>query len=168
LAVVGGAYYFFGTSTPTARRAPTSNPAATRNAASGVLPLPEAVKLAALGTASPKVEVGRNPFTFGARPAPPPPPRPAVLPPPVLPPVVTAPPPPVGPPPIPLKMAGSIVVQPNGRPMATLKDTVTSAVYQVFEGDVVDGRYRIIKIGLQSVVVSYLDGTGQRTIAAGG
>jgi hypothetical protein len=65
-------------------------------------------------------------------------------------------------------MAGSIVVQPNGRPMATLKDTATNAVHQVFEGDVVDGRYRIIKIGLQSVVVSYLDGTGQRTIAAGG
>ncbi len=51
--------------------------------------------------------------------------------------------------------------------MVTLRDA-NGTVFQAFEGDVVDGRYRVIKIGVQSVVVSYVDGSGQRTIPLGG
>ena len=52
--------------------------------------------------------------------------------------------------------------------MVTLKDPAGNAVFQAFEGDVVDGRYRIVKVGSQSVVVSYVDGSGQRTIGMTG
>ena len=31
------------------------------------------------------------------------------------------------------------------------------------EGDEVDGRYRLVKVGLESIVMSYLDGQGQQT-----
>jgi hypothetical protein len=51
--------------------------------------------------------------------------------------------------------------------MVTLKEASGPGVYQAFEGDIVDGRYRIVKVGLQSVVVSYLDGSGSRTIPLG-
>jgi len=32
---------------------------------------------------------------------------------------------------------------------------------------VLDGQYKILKVGLQSVIVSYVDGQGQRTIGLG-
>ena len=35
------------------------------------------------------------------------------------------------------------------------------------EGDIIQGRYRILKIGVESVEVAYLDGTGRRTIRLG-
>ena len=52
--------------------------------------------------------------------------------------------------------------------MVTLRDPATNVLYQAFEGDIVDGRYRVVKVGLESVVLSYLDGSGQRTLALGG
>lgn len=55
----------------------------------------------------------------------------------------------------------------SGKVMVTLKDPVSGAIFQAFEGDVVDGRYRVVKVGLQSVVLAYPDGSGQRTIALG-
>jgi hypothetical protein len=55
----------------------------------------------------------------------------------------------------------------GGRTIATLKDRSTNALYQAVEGDIVDGRYRVVKIGVESVVVSYVDGTGLRTLALG-
>jgi hypothetical protein len=30
---------------------------------------------------------------------------------------------------------------------------------------VIDGRYRLVKVGLQSVIVAHLDGSNQRTLA---
>jgi hypothetical protein len=51
--------------------------------------------------------------------------------------------------------------------MVTLKDPTSGALLHAFEGDVVDGRYRIVKVGQQSVVVSYLDGSGSRTLGLG-
>ena len=44
----------------------------------------------------------------------------------------------------------------------------TNGVYQAFEGDIVDGRFRVVRVGVQSVVLSYLDGSGTRTIPLGG
>jgi hypothetical protein len=113
------------------------------------------------------VDVGRNPFTFGVRPPPPAPPRVEYTPPPYVAP--PPPPPPPWPPPIALKLL--VVVRlpaPDTRTMVTLKDPVGNMIFQAFEGDIVDGRYRIVKVGLQSVVVSYADGSGQRTIMLGG
>jgi hypothetical protein len=112
-------------------------------------------------------EVGRNPFTYGARPAPPPPPsRPG--PPPGMVSGPVAPPVPQGPPPIALKLTGITTAQQGDRPMVSLKDPVSNALFQAFEGDIVDGRYRVVKVGTQSVVLSYVDGTGTRTISLGG
>jgi hypothetical protein len=66
-----------------------------------------------------------------------------------------------------LKLVG-MTVMPGGRTMVTLRDAASGALLQGFEGDVVDGRYRIVRVGLQSVVVSYVDGSGTRTIPLGG
>ena len=53
-----------------------------------------------------------------------------------------------------------------GRVVA-LKDPDSGAVFQALEGQIVDGRYRVVKIGLTSVIVSYIDGSGQRTLSTG-
>jgi hypothetical protein len=133
------------------------------------LPLPEAVRLDTLQSVPGPSESERNPFVFGADRTPsapgtaflttPQPPAPvAELPPPV----------PAGPPPIPLRLTGLTVPVPGGLPLVTLKDTATNALYQVYEGDIVDGRFRLLKVGTQSVVVGYLDGSGIRTLPLGG
>ena len=127
------------------------------------LQLPEQVNMAALERTPGALAVGRNLFRFGARPVPPPPP-------PVDVPVNTAPPappPPTGPPPVPLRLTGR-VESPDGRVVITLKDPSTGALFHASEGDVVDGRYRVIKVGVTSAVVAYLDGSGQRTVMLGG
>lgn len=126
---------------------------------------PEPLRLATLDQDSAPVEVGRNPFLFGARAAPV---APIVAPPR---PVVIAPPPaavPSGPPPIRLVLTGAVVMPTTGRTMVTLRDPATGASFQAFEGDVLDGRYRIVKVAPRSVTVAYVDGTGQRTISLGG
>jgi hypothetical protein len=51
--------------------------------------------------------------------------------------------------------------------MVTLKDPATGALFHAFEGDTVDGRYKLVKVGSQSVVVSYVDGSGMRTLGLG-
>lgn len=129
----------------------------------GVLARPEPVQLAALEVVPDPPEPGRNPFGFGVKPPPPLPPAPP-RPDPV--PVPTAPPVPQGPPPIALRMVGAIKM-PDGRIMITLKDPATNTLLQAFEGDVVDGRYRVSKVTIQSAVVSYVDGSGTRTVQVG-
>jgi hypothetical protein len=72
-----------------------------------------------------------------------------------------APPPgPPPPPPIALKFIG--IVQAGGRSVAVLRDG--SDILYGREGELVDGRYRIIKINVESVEVSYADGRGRRVI----
>ncbi|MEO7190811.1 MAG: hypothetical protein ABI051_07110 [Vicinamibacterales bacterium] len=166
LLIVAVGMFFWYQRAPAGTAATTSNPV-TATPATVALPLPEPVKLAALDVAAVGAEVGRSPFAYGTRPAPPPPPRPVALPPPMpIAPVVPSLP--AGPPPIALKLAGITTASGSGRPMVTLKDPASTALYQAFEGDIVDGRYRIVKIGQQSVVVSYVDGSGSRTIPLGG
>ncbi|HSG00407.1 MAG TPA: hypothetical protein VLA20_04710 [Vicinamibacterales bacterium] len=128
------------------------------------LTLPEAVRLEALERGPRALAVGRNLFRYGSRPLPPPPPpldtpRAATQP--------SAPPRPTGPPAITLRLMGRFEA-PDGRIVVTLKDPASGALFHASENEIVDGRYRIIKVGAQSVVVSYLDGSGQRTIALGG
>ncbi|HXG89121.1 MAG TPA: hypothetical protein VNJ02_12360 [Vicinamibacterales bacterium] len=112
---------------------------------------------------------GRNPFRFRARPLPPPPvvapsaPRPADQSPgPVLPPVPTGPPPP---PPIQLKLIG-MLEKADGTKIAVLSDG-RGPLYGV-EGQEVAGRYKILRIGAESVEMAYIDGRGRQTIRLSG
>ena len=107
----------------------------------------------------------RNLFRFREKPPPPPPgarggpPEPDV-------PIVLAPVGPPQPPPLPpinLKFLG-FVEQAAGKPkIAILSDGSGSPQYAK-EGDVVLGRYRVLKIGEESVEVAYSDGRGRQTI----
>jgi hypothetical protein len=116
------------------------------------------VDLQALKNERPEpVEGQRNPFRFRSKPTPPPvsPDRPtAALPQPG--PAGTPPPPR-----IPLKFIGVIDSPVTGR-VAVLSDS--RGVYQGREGETVEGRYRILKIGVESIDLAYLDGRGRQTI----
>jgi hypothetical protein len=125
------------------------------------------VQLDALKQPPPAPEgASRNPFRFYVKPPPPPPPPPkaigpgdkgyvAPLPPP--------PPPPAGPPPIPLKFIGTLEVK--GRKVAIFQtsDRPGMPIY-AGEGEVLLGQYRLVKIGVESATLEYLDGRGRQTI----
>ena len=105
-------------------------------------------------------ESERDPFRF--RPKPPPPPPPAQVQAPVVqPPLPTGPPPP---PPIPLKFFGVMTV--NGQRVAAFSDE-RGNTFSAKEGDVIEGRYRLLRISPNSVDVAYLDGRGQKAIGLG-
>jgi hypothetical protein len=142
-----------------------SNPAGGPRAAQtgGVSPASLKVRMAELQTPPPApARVDRNPFRFKPQ-APPTPPAagpgregsPQV-------PTRAAPPQPVGPPPIPLKFIGILEARGPGR-VAILSDGHGPPVYG-HEGDTILGQYRIVHIGVESIVMEYLDGTGRRTI----
>ena len=106
----------------------------------------------------------RNPFRFYVKPPPPPPPPPRVAkpgdkdyvaPPPPQPP----PPPPI--PPIPLKFIGTM--EQGKKKVAIFSDGRGSPLY-ASEGELVLGQYRVVRIGIESVVMEYADGTGRQTI----
>lgn len=104
----------------------------------------------------------RNPFRFQPKPPPPAPPAPPVeirqVP---NDPLVPATPP--GPPPIPLKFIG--VIEPPTKPgdrVAVFSDCRITT--HAREGAVVMGQYRLVRIGVESVVMEYLDGRGRTTI----
>jgi hypothetical protein len=106
----------------------------------------------------------RNPFRFYVKPPPPPPAQPsrgAAVPPPP-PPVDTGPPPP---PPIPLKYIGFMDVPGLGK-VAALSDC--RMTMRGREGEVVAGQYRLVRIGVESVVLEYVDGRGRTTIRMSG
>jgi hypothetical protein len=119
------------------------------------------VRLEALQAARPQTgEVERNPFRFQPKPAPPPSlealkPAPA--------PVVPAPQD-IGPPaapPITLKFIGTVERQ--GLKVAAVSDCKGYTDYGR-EGDTLDGRFRLVKIGVESIVIEYVNGTGRTTI----
>jgi hypothetical protein len=102
----------------------------------------------------------RNPFRYQPKPAPPPP-KPVATPTPTeapRPPVPTGPPPL---PPIPLKFLG-ILERASGEKWAVLSDG--KAQMHGREGDIVDGRYRIVKIGTESIELTYADGRGRQVV----
>ena len=102
-------------------------------------------------------ESARDPFRF--RPKPPPPaPRVVQAPPVFTPPVPTGPPPP---PPIPLKFFGVMTV--DGQRVAAFSDE-RGNTFKGKEGDVLEGRYRLLRIGPDSVDLAYLDGRGRQSI----
>jgi hypothetical protein len=122
--------------------------------------LPSALKLDALDPVAEAPSARRNPFRFGAPPPPPAPPRPAAEP--VNRPVAPPPPPvPAGPPAIRLAFIG-VMQLPNGQKIASLSDGGRLMLGR--EGDVIDGRFRIVRIGNESIVMEYLNGQGRQTI----
>jgi len=110
---------------------------------------------------------GRNLFRMGSPPAPPgsdsgtrtATPAPAV---PVGPVAPSGPPPPPPLPPIPYRFIG--IVTAGGQPgkIAVLSDGKN--VFSGREGAIVDGRYRIVRIGEESIQMEYVDGRGRQTI----
>lgn len=126
--------------------------------------LPEAIKLSALKDVREETQGPRDPFGFGVPPRPPapPPPPPRPVPPPEQ-------PKPQGPPPrpqIPVKFLG--FAEDPSRPGKLVSLSINGAVVLAREGDVVDGKYRLVKVGLESIVMAYLDGQGQQTIRQSG
>jgi hypothetical protein len=108
----------------------------------------------------------RNPFRFGARETPEAS-RPAAAPPrpqPAAPPVPAGPPPP---PPIPLKFIGVLEAPTRIGTVAILSDSRGNVFYGK-EGDIIEGRYRVIQIGTESADVAYVDGSGRQTIRLSG
>ncbi len=154
---------------PSASASPASNGGGTQSAPASsvarVVPGPQpapAVHLPELGAERPKPSaMERDLFRFKVRPPPPPPspPTPVATPPPML----TGPPPTPPPPPIPLKFIG--FANADGK-IAVLTDPTGHSEHGR-EGDIIFGRYKILKVGVESVDVAYLDGTGRRTLRVG-
>jgi hypothetical protein len=105
----------------------------------------------------------RNPFRFYVKPPPPPPPapKPVVRPPPPPPDPNAPPPPPPPPPPIPLKFIGTL--EKGGKKWAIFSDGSNVPRYAT-EGELVLGQYKVVRIGVESVVMEYADGRGRQTI----
>jgi hypothetical protein len=110
---------------------------------------------------SEKGETTRNPFRFYVKPPPPPPPRPVVPQPPGPGQRGYEPPPPPPPPPITIKFFG--VLEVGTTKVAVFTDGKGQPVY-ASEGQTVLGQYKLLKIGVESVTMSYLDGKGIQQI----
>jgi hypothetical protein len=150
-----------------ARRNPTSRAGARAAAQEAANESPAGLKLSELSRSRGEpADSARNPFRFKPKP-PPPPPAPAAGPgqivtaPPA--PVVPAGPPP--PPPITLKFIG-IVQKADGTRIAVLSDG--KRPYYGVDGQEIEGQYRILKIGQESVEIAYIDGRGRQTLRLSG
>ncbi len=76
-----------------------------------------------------------------------------------------APPVPAGPPPIQLKFLG-VVTRSNGVRWAVLSDGKLTVYGR--EADIIDGQYRIVSIGTESIELTYADGRGRQTVRLSG
>jgi hypothetical protein len=84
------------------------------------------------------------------------------------PPEPVGPPQPPPPPPITVKFVGTIE-RADGTTLAVITDCTTGhRTINAREGETVLGQYRLVKIGLQSIVVEHLDGKGRTTLAKNG
>ena len=163
LAIVGlVANYMWPTAESTGAAVPASNQgrAAKPQGRQAINPGDLDVRLDALEAARPGPGASeRNPFRFQPKAPPPPPPGAAgPTPMPTGPPLPEGPPPP---PPIPLKFIG--IVEKEGLKVAAMSDCKGNTFYER-EGQIVDGRYRLVRIGLESIVMEYVNGTGRMTI----
>lgn len=152
---------------------PSSRPAALAARKGGGTPADTEglnVRLEALSAPRPASGgTGRNPFRFYTPPPPPPPPQAAR---PAGPPVreqpegpaVPAGPP--QPPPITLKYIGLMEGVPGQGKVAAFSDC--RSTMQGREGEIVAGQYRLVRIGVESVVLEYVDGRGRTTIRMSG
>lgn len=146
--------------------------AARRAAAAPVVPKPP-VDVGVSALTAPRSgpdDAGRNPFVFGARQAAAPvSSRPSGAAPPATaaPPPVFAPPGPPPLPPIPLKFIGLVEASTSARRIAVLSDSKGLVVHGS-EGTIIDGRYRILAIGPESIDIAYADGRGRQTLRLSG
>jgi hypothetical protein len=65
-----------------------------------------------------------------------------------------------------LKFIGVVEAASHPQKIAVLSDA--RGVYYGHEGEVVEGRYRILRIGAESIEMSYLDGRGRQVIRLSG
>jgi len=109
-------------------------------------------------------DTDRNLFRFKPKPPPPPPPpepkvtRSAGT---VLAPNGAPPTPPIA-----LKFIGVVEAPEHSKKIAVLSDG--RGVYYGVEGGTIEGRYRILRIGAESIEMAYLDGRGRQTIRLSG
>ena len=145
-----------------------TQPARAKSAKDAQTPGPVApVKLKELAdTREQPGDATRNPFKF----VPKLPPKVIAPPPKVTPPTPTpgestrpAPPPAPIVPPIPLKLIG-ILERANGVKWAVLSDGKVPTPLYGKDGDIIDGRYQIVKIGTESIEMTYADGRGRTVI----
>jgi hypothetical protein len=80
------------------------------------------------------------------------------------PPAPTGPPPP---PPIPLRYIGYLD-QPGAVPRVAVLSDGRGNVFNGKEGDIIEGRYRVLRIGSDSADLIYVDGRGRQTIRLSG
>lgn len=115
---------------------------------------------------------GRNPFRFEAKappPAPPPPAGGAVSPrrtEPVTPVDPGPPPPPPGPPAIGTLVKFIGIVDTGKERIGAFSDCTYT--FSGREGEIMEGRYRLVRIGVESAVVEYADGRGRTTLPLNG
>jgi hypothetical protein len=154
-------WQYLGSEAPTARRAA----AAATARAPQVAPSPPAdVRLEDLSApAAAPGEARRNPFVFGSHPVAPQATGPARAPAAAAPaPIVFAPPGPPPLPPIPFKFIG-LVEGASGSRIAVLSDS-RGLVVHGGEGAIIDGRFRILAIGAETIDIAYADGRGRQTL----
>ena len=148
--------------------APASNLRASRTNAMPGAPAPQEgaadIRLRSLDGEWPKPAAGeRNLFRFKPKAPPPPPPAPVGAPAMPVATVPSGPPPPPPLPPIPLKCIGVMDREGGAGKVAILSDVI-GHVSSGAEGATIDGRYKILRIGAESIEMSYLDGRGRQTI----
>jgi hypothetical protein len=83
---------------------------------------------------------------------------------PIAPSVPQGPPPP---PPIPLKFIGVLTAPTQAGRVAILADG-RGNTFQAREGDIIEGRYRLLKIGADSAELVHIDGRGRQVIRLSG
>ena len=168
LVLIGAAIVFYRSSSVTVGGGGTTSPAAGGTQASrqgnpvGDVKL-ESLEQRGAGEAAPK----RNLFRFESRQASAPSaPRTPVIPVPIDPgpQVPTGPPPP---PPIPLRYIGYLD-QPGEAPRVAVLSDGRGNVFNGKEGDIIEGRYRVLRIGTDSADLIYVDGRGRQTIRLSG
>lgn len=69
-------------------------------------------------------------------------------------------------PPIPLRFIGVVDKTAHKQKVAVLSDG--RGVFYGAEGDIIEGRYRIVRIGVESIEMVYVDGRGSQTIRLSG
>ena len=164
------AWAFWPSSTPVPTTAPTQTRARSGrpNAAAETRPVAP-VKLEALTASSARNEPGdaqRNPFRFQPKRVAPPPPDDRPKPAPIIPDApkpIPGPAPKIGPPPIGLKFVG-VLQRENGVKWAVLTDGKSPTPMYGKDGDIIDGKYLIVKIGTESIEMSHTDGSGRQVI----
>jgi hypothetical protein len=151
------------TATPTRRGAAPASDTAT-------MPVAD-VKLELLQQHRPELEeADRNLFRFQPR-TPPPAPAPArpatTATKPVAPPAPVVPPGPPPPPPIPLRFIGIVDAPTQAGRVAILSDGRGNIFYGK-DGDIIEGRYQVLKVSPDAAELQYLDGRGRQTIRLSG